>query len=307
MATKQSHRAPSLGAALAEQAREYGRLMRLDRPIGIWLLLWPTLWALWISADGLPDPRVFTIFVLGVIVMRSAGCVINDFADRRIDADVERTRERPLARGTVTPIEALVLFFALGLIAIALLVTLDPLTQKLALVAAVLTIVYPFSKRFFPAPQILLGAAFGWSVPMVFTAQTGELPRMAWLMWVTVLVWTVLYDTLYAMADREDDLKIGVRSTAILFGSADLFIISLLGLIFLFGMVMIGQVAELGGWYLGGVGAAAVLLLIQRVVIRDRAPAHCFWAFRNNHYVGAVLFIGILLDYTFQATAAAHT
>ena len=237
MATENHQADSNLGSEFLEQVRQYARLMRLDRPIGIWLLLWPTLWALWISGNGRPDPSVFLVFVAGVVIMRSAGCVINDFADRKIDSQVGRTRDRPLATGTVAPVEALVLFLALGLIAIALVMTLNPLTQKLAPVAAVLTVFYPFSKRFISAPQVILGAAFGWSIPMVFAAQTGEIPRIAWLMWVIVVVWAVIYDTMYAMADREDDLKVGIKSTAILFGKADLFIVTLLMLTFLEGVL----------------------------------------------------------------------
>jgi 4-hydroxybenzoate polyprenyltransferase len=307
MATKDAHRGPTLGSEFLNQVGHYGRLMRLHQPVGLWLLMWPTLWALWIAGVGKPDPTVFLIFVTGVIVMRSAGCVINDFADRKIDPHIVRTRDRPVAAGHIAPVEALVLFVALGLIAIALLLRLNSLTQKLAVVAVVLTIFYPFSKRFVSAPQVILGAAFGWSVPMVFAAQTGALPRVAWLMWVIVMVWTVMYDTMYAMADRQDDLKIGVKSTAILFGTADLFIVSLLGLVFLFGLALLGQIAQLGEWYLGGLFIAALLLVYQRILIRKREPEDCFRAFRNNHYVGAAIFIGILLDYTFRAAATVQT
>ncbi|HHQ13691.1 MAG TPA: 4-hydroxybenzoate octaprenyltransferase [Chromatiales bacterium] len=286
---------------MRRQLLQYARLMRLDRPIGIWLLLWPTLWALWLAGEGHPDPKVFTVFVLGVIVMRSAGCVINDFADRKLDPLVERTRNRPLATGAVAPVEALVLFAALGLIAIALVLTLNPLTRWLAIGGGALTIVYPFTKRFFVAPQLVLGAAFGWSIPMVFAAQTGSVPRLAWLMWLVVVVWAVMYDTLYAMADREHDLRIGVKSTAILFGDADLFMVSLLQVMLLLGLILVGQVTGRGSWYLAGVAIAAVLLLYQRRLIASRDPDKCFRAFTNNHYVGAVVFAGILLDYTFQS------
>jgi 4-hydroxybenzoate polyprenyltransferase len=285
---------------LRRQLALYGRLMRLDRPIGIWLLLWPTLWALWIASAGQPEPQLFIVFVLGTIVMRSAGCVINDLADRKFDAHVERTQNRPLATGEVAPAEALVLFVALSLLAIALLLTLNTLTRWLAVGAAGLTIIYPFTKRFFAAPQLILGAAFGWSVPMAFAAQTGEIPRLAWLMWLTVVVWAVIYDTLYAMADREADQRIGVRSTALLFGSADLFCIGLLQLILLLALLLVGEAAELGAWYLGSVGITAALLLQQRLSIRDRDPQKCFQAFLANRHVGATIFAGILLDYTFS-------
>ena len=280
--------------------RHYARLMRLDRPIGIWLLLWPTLWSLWIAAEGRPRPDVFLVMVLGVVVMRSAGCVINDYADRDFDPRVTRTKDRPLAAGLVAPTEALVLFAALSLIAVALVLTLDPLAQLLAVVGAALTIVYPFVKRFFAAPQLVLGAAFGWGIPMAFAAQTGQVPRLAWLMWLTVVVWAVLYDTMYAMADREDDLRIGVKSTAILFGTADVFIITLLMVTLLVGLGLVGQTAGLGGWYFGSLAICAALLVRQRLLIRHRDPARCFQAFLNNHYLGAVVFAGIMLDYTFR-------
>jgi 4-hydroxybenzoate polyprenyltransferase len=293
----------SIGQALLSQLRQYALLMRLDRPIGIWLLMWPTLWALWIAGAGQPSAQVFLVFVLGVILMRSAGCVINDFADRKIDREVQRTQDRPLVTGTVAPIEALVLFIALGLIATALVLTLDRLTQLLAVVAAVLTIIYPFTKRFLAAPQLVLGAAFGWSIPMAFAAQTGAIPRLAWLMWLTVVVWAMIYDTMYAMADREDDLKIGVRSTAILFGSADVFIVTLLQVIFVLGLLLTGATAKLGTWYFSAVGIAACLLAFQLLLIRDRKPENCLRAFLNNHYVGGTIFCGIALDFTFRAAA----
>jgi len=290
----------SLTRELSQQLRLYARLMRLDRPIGIWLLMWPTLWALWIAGEGRPSPHVFIVFVLGVIIMRSAGCVMNDFADRKIDGSVERTKNRPLAAGEVAPAEALVLFVALSLIAVALVLTLDRLTQMLAIVGAALTIVYPFMKRFIAAPQLILGAAFGWGVPMAFAAETGEVPRLAWLIWLTVVVWAVIYDTMYAMADREDDRRIGVKSTAILFGPADVFIIMLLQVVMLLGLLLIGSAAKLGPWYTGSVGLVALFMLYQVALIRDRKPDGCFRAFINNRFIGATVFAGILLGYTFQ-------
>jgi 4-hydroxybenzoate polyprenyltransferase len=292
----------SLLAELGNQTRQYAMLMRLDKPIGIWLLLWPTLWGLWIAGAGRPDPNIFIVFVIGVIIMRSAGCVINDFADRKIDQQVSRTKDRPLASGAVAPAEALVLFIALGLIAIALVLTLDPLTQALAVVAAVLTISYPFMKRLIAAPQLILGAAFGWSIPMAFAAQTGEIPRLAWLIWLAVVVWAVIYDTMYAMVDREDDLKLGIKSTAILFGDTDVFIISLLQLILMLAFWLIGAAAQLGAWYFSSTLVAGLFFAYQYLLIRKRQPERCFRAFLNNHYVGAAIFIGILLDYTFRIT-----
>lgn len=290
----------SLGAELREQAWQYARLMRLDRPVGMWLLMWPAMWAIWISADGQPDARIFVIFVLGVAVMRAAGCVINDFADREFDRHVVRTRDRPLATGAIAPIEALVLFFALGLIAVALVLNLNRMTQMLAVVGALLTIVYPYMKRIVSAPQLVMGAAFGWSIPMAFAAQTGEVPRLAWLMWLTVVIWALVYDTMYAMADREDDLRIGVKSTAILFGSADVFIVTALQVTFLLALLLIGMVAGLDGWYQAGVAISAGLMIYQRVLIADRDPQRCFRAFLNNQHVGAFVFAGIVLDYTFR-------
>ena len=300
MATEQRATHTSIGAELMAQAKQYGRLMRLDRPIGIWLLMWPTLWALWIAGDGRPDPQVFVVFVIGVIVMRSAGCVLNDFADRNLDRHVARTRDRPLAAGTVAPAEALVLFTALCLVAIALTLTLNPLTRWLAVVGGVLTVIYPFAKRVFSAPQLILGAAFGWAVPMVFAAQTGSVPRLAWLIWLAVVVWAVIYDTMYAMADRADDLRVGVKSTAILFGSADVFMVTLLQLCLLIALALIGKEAELGIWYFGSLVVAGAFLLYQRILIRNREPAPCFQAFMNNRFVGAAVFAGVLLDYSFR-------
>ena len=293
----------SLGGDVLRQAREYARLMRLDRPVGIWLLLWPTLWALWIAGEGRPDATIFSVMVLGVIVMRSAGCVINDFADRHFDPHVARTAGRPLAHGTITPSETLALFATLGLIAVALVLQLNPLTRLLAVIGALLTVVYPFSKRFVSAPQVVLGAAFGWGIPMAFAAETASVPRVAWVWWLTNLVWAVTYDTIYAMADREDDRRIGVRSTAILFGSADVFLIGLLQAVLLVGLVLAGRSSGLGAWYLGGVAVGALLLLQQHRMIRDRQPDDCIRAFLANQVFGATIFTGILLDLTFRAPA----
>jgi len=281
------------------QLQNYAALMRLNRPIGVWLLLWPTLWALWLAGRGHPDDGIFLVFMLGVIVMRSAGCVLNDFADRNIDPYVERTRSRPIASGAVAPAEALTLFVALALIAIGLAAMLNPLAQMLAAGAAGLTILYPFIKRFVSIPQFVLGAAFGWAVPMAFAAQTGEAPQLAWLVFGTALIWAVIYDTFYAMVDREDDHKIGVKSTAILFGDADLFVIGGLQLLMLVALVFIGDMAGLGTWYYGSVVVAAVLMAYHQWLARDRTPSGCFDAFLHNHYVGMVIFIGIVLNYTF--------
>jgi 4-hydroxybenzoate polyprenyltransferase len=279
--------------------REYARLMRIDRPIGIWLLLWPVLWALWIAAAGRPDERLFVIFVAGTFVMRSAGCVINDFADREFDPHVRRTADRPLARQSVSTAEALGLFAVLGLIALALLIPLNRPTQVLALIGGVLAVTYPFLKRFFSLPQAYLGAAFGWSVPMVFAAQTGSVPPQAWVMFLSVVLWTTAYDTIYAMVDREDDLVIGIRSSAILFGRADRAIVAVLQLGALAGLAVVGLMNSLGRWYWYGLVVAAALAAHQQWLIRDRDPDRCFRAFLGNNLFGLAVFAGILLDYLF--------
>jgi 4-hydroxybenzoate polyprenyltransferase len=280
--------------------REYARLMRLDRPIGIWLLLWPVLWALWISSNGHPDERLFVIFVLGTFVMRSAGCVMNDFADREFDPHVRRTADRPLAKQSVSPAEALGLFAVLALVALALVIPLNRPTQVLALIGGILAVTYPFLKRFFSLPQAYLGAAFGWSVPMAFAAQTGAIPPVAWVLFVSVVLWTTAYDTMYAMVDREDDLVIGVRSSAILFGRADRILIAALQLAALCGLALVGWMSELGHWYWAGLAVAAALAAHQQVLIRNRQPAECFRAFLNNNLLGLAVFAGLALDYLFR-------
>ncbi len=286
---------------IVSQLRNYGKLMRVDKPIGVWLLLWPTLWALWIAGEGTPDQGLFVIFVLGVFIMRSAGCVLNDFADRKIDPYVERTRSRPLATGAVAPLEALALFAALSLIAIGLASMLNKQAQLLAVVGAVLTVIYPFIKRYLSIPQFVLGAAFGWAIPMAFAAQTGGTPELAWLLFVIAVVWAVIYDTFYAMVDRKDDVKIGVKSTAVLFGEVDLFVIAGLQLLMILGLVFVGFRAELGLWYYLSVVVAAGMMAWHLWLARDRQPAGCFKAFLKNHLIGMVIFIGIVLHYTFDA------
>ena len=294
--------ANTLAPELIAQLRNYGRLMRLDKPVGIWLLLWPTLWALWLAGDGKPDQGLFVVFVFGVVVMRAAGCVLNDYADRKIDPYVERTRTRPIASGAVAPLEALTLFAALALIAIGLASMLNDLARLLAVVGGVLTVAYPFVKRFLSIPQFVLGAAFGWAVPMTFAAQTGEITELAWLVFGTAMIWAVIYDTFYAMVDREDDKKIGVKSTAILFGEVDLFVIAGLQLLMLLALILIGYRAALGTWYYLSVVVAAALMAWHQWLARDRQPAGCFAAFLNNHFIGMAVFIGILLHYTFSPT-----
>ena len=289
-----------LGPDVAVQLRHYGRLMRIDKPIGLWLLLWPTLWALWIAGDGHPDQGLFVVFVLGVFVMRSAGCVLNDFVDRKIDPYVERTRDRPIASGAVAPFEAMTLFVALGLIAVGLATMLNQPARMLAIVGAALTVIYPFIKRFVSIPQFILGAAFGWAVPMAFAAQTGELPQIAWVVFGAALIWAVIYDTFYAMVDREDDMKIGVKSTAILFGDADLFVIAGMQAVMLAALLFVGLRAELGFWYFLSLAISAGLMARHQWLARRREKEGCFKAFLENHYIGLAVFIGILLHYSFN-------
>jgi 4-hydroxybenzoate polyprenyltransferase len=283
------------------QLRNYGKLMRIDKPVGIWLLLWPTLWALWLAGEGHPDQGLFVVFVLGVFVMRSAGCVLNDYVDRKIDPYVERTRGRPLASGAVAPLEALLLFLALSLIAIGLATMLNQPARLLAIIGALLTIAYPFVKRYVSIPQFILGAAFGWAVPMAFAAQTGQTPQLAWLVFGSAVIWAVIYDTFYAMVDRDDDRKIGVKSTAILFGEADLFVIAGLQGLMLLALVLIGLRADLGFWYYASVAGSAALMVYHQWLAHDRQPAGCFRAFRHNHTIGLLIFVGIVLHYAFSS------
>ena len=285
---------------IARRIDEYSQLARFNRPIGTWLLLWPALWALWIAGSGQPEPKVLIVFVLGVVVMRAAGCVINDFADRNIDPHVRRTRDRPIAARRVSPVEGLVLFGVLSAIALYLVTFLDLLTIKLAVIGAALTVSYPFVKRIFPMPQLYLGISFGgWSVPMAFAAQTGKLPRVAWVLYIAAVIWAAVYDTIYAMIDREDDLKIGVKSSAILFADMDKLLIFVMQAMMMFALVLAGQNMHFGEWYYAGLVVTGLLFLYQQWLIRNREPAGCLRAFVNNQYVGMVIFIGILLQYIY--------
>jgi 4-hydroxybenzoate polyprenyltransferase len=279
------------------KAREYALLMRLDRPIGSLLLLWPTLWALWIAGEGSPEPAICAVFLLGVVVMRSAGCVINDFADRDFDPHVERTRERPLAAGRVSTREALGLFVALMLVALALVLTLNRLTIVLAVAGAALATLYPFMKRYTYLPQVHLGLAFSWAIPMAFAALTGSVPPMAWLLLVGNLIWTVAYDTIYAMVDRDDDLMVGVKSTAILFGEMDRAFIAGMQVSTLLVLALVGRQAGLGITFEAGLALAGVLFAYQQWLIRNREREPCFRAFLNNNWVGAVIFAGIVASH----------
>ncbi len=279
----------------------YLRLMRLDRPIGILLLMWPTLSALWIAAEGLPDLTVLMVFVLGVIIMRSAGCAINDFADREVDGDVWRTEGRPLATGELQARDAIMVFVVLALAAFGLVLLLNTMTIMLSLVAVFLAATYPFMKRYTYLPQIYLGMAFGWAIPMAFTAQTGTLPVIAWLLFMANIIWTTVYDTFYAMADREDDLKIGVKSTAILFGDDDRVIQGILQVAYLLVMVLIGHQLELSAVYYLGLVIVAALFIYQQFLSRQREPKACLKAFLNNNWVGLVIFASLVLHYLFWA------
>ena len=279
----------------------YAQLIRLDKPVGILLLLWPTLIALWLAAKGWPDPFVLFVFVMGVILMRSAGCAINDYADREIDKKVKRTNQRPLAAGKVTETEALIVFASLSLMAFILVLFMNQLTIWLSLVGIILAVSYPFMKRYHYLPQVHLGAAFGWSVPMAYAAQANEVTAVAWLIFIATVLWATIYDTMYAMVDYDDDIKIGVKSTAILFGNQDKLIIGALQVLLILNLLLIGQRAELGLFYYIGVGIASLLAIYQQLLIHDRDRELCFRAFLNNNWFGFALFAGVFVDYQFPS------
>ncbi|WP_421186936.1 4-hydroxybenzoate octaprenyltransferase [Aeromonas hydrophila] len=280
-----------------ERGLAYVQLARIDKPIGTLLLLWPTLWALWLAADGLPDLWTLLVFVVGVFLMRSAGCVINDYADRNFDGHVKRTAGRPLPMGKVKPREVLALFAVLALISFALVLTMNPLTIGLSFAALLLAVCYPFMKRYIPIPQLVLGMAFSWSIPMAYAAQANALPAVAWLVFLANLLWTIAYDTQYAMVDRDDDLKLGLKSSAILFGRHDKRIIGALQLLTLLFLLLVGQLSELGSSYYWSLLAAAALFIYQQRLIRERQREACFQAFLNNNYVGALIFAGVVINY----------
>jgi len=282
-----------------QRIREYSLLMRLDKPIGIFLLLWPTWWALWIAAEGFPNLLVFIVFTAGVFLMRSAGCVINDYADKDIDAHVERTKHRPLAEKRIAPKEALLLFVGLTLTAFVLVLLMNGLTIAMSFVGALLAASYPFMKRYTNLPQVVLGTAFAWAIPMAFAAQTGSVPVEAWLLFLATILWTTAYDTMYAMVDREDDLKIGVKSTAILFGQFDRHIIAGLQFSTLILLLIIGVYLLFGSLYYIGLFVATTLVIYQQRLIYKRERKQCFSAFLNNHWFGAAIFGGIFLHYLF--------
>ena len=291
-------------ARLHPRAGDFVQLMRLNRPIGTYLLLWPTLWALWLAAEGVPNLRVLVIFVLGVVFMRAAGCVINDFADRKIDGHVTRTRERPLATRRISASEALMTFAILVGISALLVLATNGLTIALSFGGIALAALYPFCKRFTFYPQLVLGAAFSWAIPMAFAAQTSQLPMVLWLLYLANLLWTVAYDTQYAMCDREDDLKIGVKSTAILFGDADRAIIGVLQGLTLLCLLLVGSRFELELFYYLGLLGMLVGFLWQQWLIRGREPQACLRAFLSNHWVGMLVFVGLAMHYALSSPAS---
>ena len=282
---------------LATKAKAYWQLTRMDRPIGTLLLLWPTLWALVIAANGLPDLSVLVVFVLGVVLMRSAGCVINDFADRKVDGHVKRTKQRPLPSGAVSSKEAVALFLVLAIVSFLLVLTMNTLTIQLSFVGVGLAFIYPFMKRFTHLPQLFLGLAFSWAIPMAWAAQTNELPCVVWFVFAINALWTIAYDTQYAMVDRDDDLKIGIKSTAILFGRQDKLVIGVLQLITLAMLIALGMHYQLGGSFYWSLLVAGGLFVYQQHLIRHRDRDLCFQAFLNNNYVGMAVTAGLLIAF----------
>jgi 4-hydroxybenzoate polyprenyltransferase len=289
---------------IGERLHQYALLTRLDRPIGIYLLLWPCLWALWIAAEGVPDLGILLVFVLGTVLMRSAGCAINDYADRDIDGQVARTKNRSLATGTVSSREAVAVFVVLSLLAFLLVLTMNALTIYFSFAALGLAAIYPFSKRFTYLPQVFLGAAYAAAIPMAFAAQTGGTSKITWLLYITVVLWALAYDTMYAMADRDDDIRIGVKSTAILFGDSDIAAVAITQAVVLTSLLLVAGQLNFNGWFYSAWLIACALAVFQLFMLADRQPAHCIMAFLNNHYFGLVIFVGIVLHYaTANATS----
>jgi 4-hydroxybenzoate polyprenyltransferase len=278
------------------------QLIRFDKPIGTLLLLWPTLWALWMAAQGIPEPGLLVIFIIGTFLMRSAGCIVNDLADRNLDGAVSRTQARPLVTGSVTVREALILFLLFMVLAFALVLFTNTLTIQLSVVAVLLASAYPFMKRYTHLPQVVLGMAFSWSIPMAFAAQRGTLPQALWLVYIGNLLWTIAYDTAYAMVDREDDIKAGIKSSAILFGRHDRLMIGMLQSGCLLALYLAGQAFELGIYYNSSLVLAAALFCYQHYLLRTRQPGACFKAFLHNNWVGMVIFLGLIVDYMASAT-----
>ncbi|MGZ8225124.1 MAG: 4-hydroxybenzoate octaprenyltransferase [Methylococcaceae bacterium] len=282
---------------IIDRAKQYWLLARFDKPIGTLILLWPALWALWLASDGEPDLTVLIIICLGVVIMRAAGCVINDYADRDFDPYVQRTRLRPIASGKVKPKEALIVFFALCLCAFCLVLFLNIYTILLSFIGAFLAASYPFMKRYTHLPQAYLGVAFGWAVPMSFSAQINSIPLAAWLLYLTVVLWALVYDTMYAMVDKEDDLKIGVKSTAILFGDYDRHIMSVLQIVILGLLVLVGQIEQLGWAYYLSILVAGLLSIYQQKLIFYREKLLCFKAFLASNWFGMAIFAGLVVNY----------
>ena len=289
--------------SLSQRLSEYGKLMRLDKPIGILLLMWPTLWALWVAGAGRPALGVVAIFVVGTVLMRSAGCVINDYADRDFDGHVERTRHRPLAARRVTPKEALALAAGLALLSFLLVLPLNALTIALSVPAVFLAGSYPFTKRFLAIPQAYLGIAFGFGIPMAFAALQGEVPMVAWVMLLANVFWAVAYDTEYAMVDRPDDLKIGIKTSAITFGRFDVAAVMICYGLTLALLGWVGLTTGGGLFFLAGLAVAAGIMVYHYTLIRERDRPKCFKAFLHNNWVGAAIFVGWVVDYLLRPTA----
>ena len=280
-----------------DKFKQYLLLIRLNRPIGIFLLLWPTLWGLWIASEGFPNTKILVVFLFGIFLMRSAGCILNDIIDKDFDKFVARTQNRPLASDKLSSIEAFIVAISLIFIAFLLVLTTNTLTVQLSFVAVILAGTYPFLKRHTYLPQFFLGLTFGWSIPMAFAATTNSIPKIAWLLLIANILWTVVYDTIYAMIDREDDLKIGIKSTAILFDDADIFIIGLIQSLVLIALIVIGQQASLNTIYYFSLIIGGCLFLYQLYLIRNRDQKKCMQAFLNNNWFGLVIFIGLFINY----------
>ncbi len=280
-----------------ERIKNYLLLIRLNKPIGIFLLLWPTLWALWLAAEGFPNHKILIVFLFGVFLMRSAGCALNDIADKDFDKFVARTKNRPLASNKLSSIEAFIFASCLILAAFLLVLTTNTLTVQLSFIALILAGIYPFLKRYTYLPQIFLGLAFGWSIPMAFAATITSIPKIAWLLLIVNILWTVVYDTIYAMVDREDDLKIGIKSTAILFDDADRFIIGIIQALVLIALIVVGKQASLNLPYYLSIAFGCILFIYQSYLIKDREPKKCMQAFMNNNWFGLVIFIGLFINY----------
>ena len=280
-----------------DKFKQYLLLIRLNRPIGIFLLLWPTLWGLWIASEGFPNTKILVVFLFGIFLMRSAGCILNDIIDKDFDKFVARTQNRPLASDKLSSIEAFIVAISLIFIAFLLVLTTNTLTVQLSFVAIILAGTYPFLKRYTYLPQFFLGLTFGWSIPMAFAATTNSIPKIAWLLLIANILWAVVYDTIYAMIDREDDLKIGIKSTAILFDDADIFIIGLIQSLVLIALIVIGQQASLNTIYYFSLIIGGCLFLYQLYLIRNRDQKKCMQAFLNNNWFGLVVFIGLFINY----------